>query len=229
MPILCLLYSTRSGTDVLGMSTKAMRSADGSSFKIDGTKMWITNGTTDGQTTGDNFLVYARTGPARQDVSMFLVEKARGKTIDIGSCPSTGCCKGCSLKAEEFKFHFNMVDNRCILCLGLQCGTDSLCTYTDTKTKNECNMIRMLRTVELYKVPEPPETTDCIPAMLHACFANLTLKKPSPSIGSFHAALPPPPVQGMPGFRLGQKIEGKCGMRASMTAELVLDGVEASP
>lgn len=32
----------------------------------------------------------------------------------------------------------------------------------------------------------------------------------------------------MPGFKLGQKIEGKCGMRASMTAELVFDGVEAS-
>lgn len=35
-------------------------------------------------------------------------------------------------------------------------------------------------------------------------------------------------AQGMPGFSLGQKIEGKCGMRASMTAELVFDGVEAS-
>ena len=34
--------------------------------------------------------------------------------------------------------------------------------------------------------------------------------------------------QGMPGFALGQKIEGKCGMRASMTAELVFDGVEVS-
>jgi len=34
--------------------------------------------------------------------------------------------------------------------------------------------------------------------------------------------------QDMPGFKLGQKIEGKCGMRASMTAELVFDGVEAS-
>lgn len=30
----------------------------------------------------------------------------------------------------------------------------------------------------------------------------------------------------MPGFKLGQKIDGKCGMRASMTAELVFDGVE---
>ncbi|CAM9171322.1 unnamed protein product [Ectocarpus sp. 4 AP-2014] len=89
-------------TDVLGMTTKAVPSPDGSSFKIDGAKMWITNGTTDGLTTGDVFLVYARTGPGRQDVSMFI---------------------------------------------------------------------------------------------------------------------------GMPGFELGQKIEGKCGMRASMTAELVFDGV----
>ncbi|CAM9831846.1 unnamed protein product [Discosporangium mesarthrocarpum] len=30
----------------------------------------------------------------------------------------------------------------------------------------------------------------------------------------------------MEGFRLGQKIEGKCGMRASMTAELVFDSIE---
>ena len=29
----------------------------------------------------------------------------------------------------------------------------------------------------------------------------------------------------MPGFMLGQKIEDKCGMRASMTAELVFDNV----
>lgn len=68
---------TFSGTDVLGMSTKAVASPDGSSFKIDGAKMWITNGTVDGRTTGDVFLVYARTGLGRQDISMFLVEKAR--------------------------------------------------------------------------------------------------------------------------------------------------------
>ena len=63
------------------MSTKAVPSADGSSFKIDGAKMWITNGTTDGRTTGDVFLVYARTGPGRQDISMFLVEKARTRIV----------------------------------------------------------------------------------------------------------------------------------------------------
>lgn len=59
------------------MVTKAARSPDGSSYKIDGAKMWITNGTTDGQNTGDVFLVYARTGPGRQDVSMFIVEKVQ--------------------------------------------------------------------------------------------------------------------------------------------------------
>ena len=32
--------------------------------------------------------------------------------------------------------------------------------------------------------------------------------------------------KGMPGFTLGQKIEDKCGMRASMTAELVFDNVK---
>lgn len=32
--------------------------------------------------------------------------------------------------------------------------------------------------------------------------------------------------KGMPGFTLGQKIEDKCGMRASMTAELVFSDVK---
>jgi isovaleryl-CoA dehydrogenase len=34
--------------------------------------------------------------------------------------------------------------------------------------------------------------------------------------------------KGMPGFRLGQKILDKCGMRASNTAELVFDNVKVS-
>jgi isovaleryl-CoA dehydrogenase len=38
--------------------------------------MWITNGTLDGgKTTGDLFLVYARTGTGRTDVTSFVVEK----------------------------------------------------------------------------------------------------------------------------------------------------------
>jgi isovaleryl-CoA dehydrogenase len=92
------------GTDVLGMTTKATRNANG--YELTGTKMWITNGTLDGEGTGDAFLVYAKTGDAPRNVSLFIVER------------------------------------------------------------------------------------------------------------------------GMPGFHLGQKIEDKCGMRASMTAELVFDGVQ---
>ena len=61
------------GTDVLGMSTKA--TSKGDSWVINGTKMWITNGTVDGVNTGDAFLVYARTGEKRTDLSMFIVEK----------------------------------------------------------------------------------------------------------------------------------------------------------
>ena len=50
------------GTDVLGMSTVAEKSSDGSYYKVNGAKMWITNGTLDGKSTGDVYLVYAKTG-----------------------------------------------------------------------------------------------------------------------------------------------------------------------
>jgi isovaleryl-CoA dehydrogenase len=61
------------GTDVLGMSTKAV--LEGDTWTLNGTKMWITNGTLNGSDTGDVFLVYARTGENRQDITQFLVEK----------------------------------------------------------------------------------------------------------------------------------------------------------
>jgi isovaleryl-CoA dehydrogenase len=74
------------GTDVLGMSAKAtLHDSDGGSdsgsdddkcWNLTGRKMWITNGTLDeGKTTGDLFLVYARTGPNRSDITSFAVEK----------------------------------------------------------------------------------------------------------------------------------------------------------
>jgi isovaleryl-CoA dehydrogenase len=65
------------GTDVMGMKTTAVKSADGKHYVINGAKMWITNGTVDGKTTGDTFLVYAKTGKGRaaHDVSAFLIEK----------------------------------------------------------------------------------------------------------------------------------------------------------
>lgn len=36
--------------------------------------MWITNGTLTGKETGDLFLVYARTGKERSDITQFIVE-----------------------------------------------------------------------------------------------------------------------------------------------------------
>lgn len=59
------------GTDVLGMSTRAVRKGD--AYVLDGRKMWITNGCIDDDTLGDVFLIYAKTGD--REVSSFVVEK----------------------------------------------------------------------------------------------------------------------------------------------------------
>lgn len=59
------------GTDVLGMSARAVRKGD--KYILDGRKMWITNGCIDDDTLGDVFLVYAKTGERR--ISSFVVEK----------------------------------------------------------------------------------------------------------------------------------------------------------
>lgn len=63
------------GTDVLGMKSSAVRDDEKKGWILNGTKMWITNGTLDGTDTGDLFLVYARTGPGRADLTQFVVEK----------------------------------------------------------------------------------------------------------------------------------------------------------
>jgi len=61
------------GTDVLGMSTRAVR--DGDDYIINGRKMWITNGGLAPGVPGDVFLVYAKTEGDR--ISSFIVEKDR--------------------------------------------------------------------------------------------------------------------------------------------------------
>ncbi len=62
------------GTDVLALSTTARRDGDG--YRLDGAKMWITNGAVDDHTLGDVFLVYARVkGAPRSALSMFIVER----------------------------------------------------------------------------------------------------------------------------------------------------------
>ncbi|KAF4653520.1 hypothetical protein FOZ61_008928 [Perkinsus olseni] len=62
------------GTDVLAMTTKA--TPDGDGWRLDGAKMWITNGCLDteeeGVQLGDCCLVYAK---APEGLSLFLVEK----------------------------------------------------------------------------------------------------------------------------------------------------------
>jgi len=62
------------GTDVLGMKSAAVYDDEKKGWILNGTKMWITNGTITGEETGDIFLVYARTGPKKGDVTQFIVE-----------------------------------------------------------------------------------------------------------------------------------------------------------
>lgn len=64
------------GTDVLGMSATAVR--EGAHYKLNGRKMWITNGTLDEDGTPADFVwVYAKTGESkgRPLISTFVVEK----------------------------------------------------------------------------------------------------------------------------------------------------------
>jgi acyl-CoA dehydrogenase len=58
------------GSDVAGIRTTAKRSADGSEWVLNGTKLFITNGV-----HADLHFVAAKTGTARHAMSMFIVEK----------------------------------------------------------------------------------------------------------------------------------------------------------
>ena len=83
MPSLCdgskiggmCMSEPNAGTDVLGMKTSATIDSSRNGYILNGTKMWITNGTLTGKETGDLFLVYARTGKQkRTDITQFIVE-----------------------------------------------------------------------------------------------------------------------------------------------------------
>lgn len=72
------------GTDVLGMKSTAVKK--GSSYVINGRKMWITNGCIDDKgTPGDCVLVYARSGEkgGKPQISTFVVEKSH-KGYSVG-------------------------------------------------------------------------------------------------------------------------------------------------
>jgi len=85
------------GTDVLGMKTTARR--EGDEYILNGAKMWITNGTIDGTGTGDAYLVYAKTGAGRQDISLFLVEKGM-PGFSLGQKIHDKCGMRASMTAE---------------------------------------------------------------------------------------------------------------------------------
>jgi len=85
------------GTDVLGMKTTATKKGD--EYVLNGAKMWITNGTIDGESTGDAYLVYAKTGKGPRDVSLFLVEKGM-PGFSLGQKIHDKCGMRASMTAE---------------------------------------------------------------------------------------------------------------------------------
>jgi len=85
------------GTDVFGMKTTATKQGD--QYVLNGAKMWITNGTVDGESTGDAYLVYAKTGNGRGDVSLFLVEKGM-PGFSLGQKIHDKCGMRASMTAE---------------------------------------------------------------------------------------------------------------------------------
>lgn len=64
------------GSDAVGMQTRAVK--DGDYYVLNGSKMFITNGP-----IGDVFLVYARTGDERENISTFIVESGT-KGFNVG-------------------------------------------------------------------------------------------------------------------------------------------------
>ena len=93
------LSEPNAGTDLQNISTRAVR--DGGVYRIDGSKMWITNGR-----HGQTFLLLAKTDPraepAHRGMSAFVIEKgAAGLTVgrDIGKLGYKG--------VETCELHFS--------------------------------------------------------------------------------------------------------------------------
>ena len=88
---------------MMGMSTTAEKSADGSYYTVNGSKMWITNGTVDGETTGDNFIVYVKTGQGRtpSDLSAFIIEKGKGQSSFQDAVIFSICLHGILFQSAE--------------------------------------------------------------------------------------------------------------------------------
>ena len=94
------------GTDIMSMTTSVTRTND-SYYTLNGTIMWITNGTLDGISTGDLFLLYAKqinredvSKPSgKQGLSAFIVEKGV-PGFELGSKITDKCGMRASMTAE---------------------------------------------------------------------------------------------------------------------------------
>src|SRR5436190_1123885 len=93
------------GSDVAGIRATATRSADGSEWILNGTKLFITNGV-----HADLYFVAARTGSGRHAMSMFAVEKGTpgfsvGRSLDKGGWLSSDTAElvfaDCRVPAEN--------------------------------------------------------------------------------------------------------------------------------
>ena len=62
------MSETTSGSDVMSMRLAAVQ--DGDHYVLNGHKFWITNGP-----EADVLIIYAKTNPATNEVTAFLVEK----------------------------------------------------------------------------------------------------------------------------------------------------------
>jgi acyl-CoA dehydrogenase len=108
------------GSDVAGIRTTAKRSADGSEWVLNGTKLFITNGV-----LADLYFVAAKTGEGRHAMSMFIVEKGTpgfrvGRSLDKSGWLSSDTAElvfdGCRIPAanllgEENRGFYSVMKN----------------------------------------------------------------------------------------------------------------------
>jgi acyl-CoA dehydrogenase len=101
------LTEPHAGSDASTIRTRAERSGDGSSYRLSGTKIWISNAP-----EADRYLVFATVDPSAgsKGIAAFLVEKgmpgfrfgAHEKKMGIRSCPAAELIlDGCEVPAEN--------------------------------------------------------------------------------------------------------------------------------
>lgn len=101
------LTEPHAGSDAAALRTRARRSADGSSYRLDGTKSWISNAP-----EADRYLVFATVDPAAgaKGITAFLVERGspgfragpHERKMGIRACPAAELVfEGCDVPAAN--------------------------------------------------------------------------------------------------------------------------------